>query len=55
MPEPEIPQQPETGSLERSRHEVLTAAHPLPPDEDAMIDDLTDEEDQLFLTAILEA
>lgn len=53
--EPGVPHQPETGSLERSRQDMLTAARPLPPDEDAVIEDLTDEEDQLFLTVILEA
>lgn len=41
--------------LERSREEVLNAARPLPPDEDALIGDLTEQEDRLFLEAILGA
>jgi hypothetical protein len=53
--EPGAPYRPGTDSLERSRREVLSAARPLPADEDAMIDDLTDDEDRLFLTAIIEA
>jgi hypothetical protein len=28
---------------------------PLPPDEDVLIDDLTEDEDRLFLAAVLEA
>jgi hypothetical protein len=39
-------------SSERNRDEVLAAARPLPDDEDVVIEDLTDSEDQLFLTAI---
>jgi hypothetical protein len=34
---------------------VLAAARPLPPDEDVLIDDLTEDEDRLFLAAVLEA
>ena len=42
-------------TLERGRAEVLSAARPLPPDEDVLIDDLTEDEDHLFLEAILSA
>ncbi len=42
-------------TLERQRSEVLDAARPLPPDEDVLIGELTDEEDRLFLAAILDA
>jgi hypothetical protein len=40
---------------ERGRTEVLDAARPLPPDEEVVIGDLTEEEDRLFLAAILSA
>jgi hypothetical protein len=42
-------------SLERERSDVLDAARPLPPDEDVVIGGFTDEEDHLFLAAILDA
>ena len=42
-------------SRERSREDVLAAARPLPPDEDVLIDDLTEDEDHLFITAVLDA
>ena len=42
-------------TLERSRQEVLEAARPLPLDEEALIEDLTEDEDRLFLSAILDA
>jgi hypothetical protein len=42
-------------TLERGRDDVLDAARPLPPDEDAVIDDLSEDEDRLFLAAILSA
>lgn len=42
-------------SLERSKEEVLAAAKPLPPDDEAVIEDLTEEEDRIFLDAILNA
>lgn len=45
----------QAGSLERSRNAVLTAARPLPSEDDAVIEGLTDDEDRLFLTAIIEA
>jgi hypothetical protein len=38
---------------ERSKEDVLDAARPLPPDDDVVIEDLSDEEDRLFLAAIL--
>jgi hypothetical protein len=34
-------------SRERSRDDVLAAARPLPPDEDVLMDDLTEDEDRL--------
>ncbi len=42
-------------SRERGRADVLDAAKPLPPDEDVLIDDLTEDEDSLFLAAIFDA
>jgi hypothetical protein len=42
-------------SRERSREEVLAAARPLPPHEDMVIEDLTDEEERIFVEAILDA
>jgi hypothetical protein len=42
-------------SLERSREEVLAAARPLPPHEEMIIEDLTDEEESIFLEAIFNA
>ena len=42
-------------TLERSREDVLGAARPLPPDEDVVIRDLSEEEDRLFLGAILDS
>jgi hypothetical protein len=38
-------------TLERSREDVLGAARPLPPDEDVVIEDLSEAEDRLFLGA----
>lgn len=40
---------------ERDKDDVLAAARPLPPDEDVLIDDLTEDEDRLFLAAVLDA
>ena len=40
-------------TLERGREQVLNAARPLPPDEEVLIGDLTEEEDRLFLEAIM--
>jgi hypothetical protein len=42
-------------SLERSREDVLRAARPLPPDDEVLIEDLTEDEDRIFLEAILSA
>jgi len=42
-------------TLERGREEVLNAARPRPPDEEALIGDLTEEEDRIFLEAIMSA
>jgi hypothetical protein len=56
MSEPEVTRSGSKGTtLERARNAVLDAARPLPPDADALIDDLTEDEDRLFLAAILEA
>lgn len=40
-------------SLERSREEVLTTARPLPSHEEMIIRDLTEDEERIFLDAIL--
>ncbi|HEX3955303.1 MAG TPA: hypothetical protein VHZ03_01585 [Trebonia sp.] len=45
----------EDATLERSREDVLAAARPLPPDEDVVIEDLSEAEDRLFLGAILDS
>jgi hypothetical protein len=42
-------------TLERSREEVLGAARPLPPADEMVIEDLTDDEERLFIEAILDA
>ena len=42
-------------TLERSREAVLAAARPLPPAEEMLIEDLTDEEERLFVETILDA
>jgi hypothetical protein len=42
-------------TLERSRNEVLQVARPLPPDEDVLMTDLAEDEDRMFLSAILSA
>ncbi len=52
-PEAHIPAS-RVATLERSREDVLDAARPLPPDDDVIIEDLSDEEDRLFLAAILD-
>jgi hypothetical protein len=56
MSEPE-PRQPASkgASLERSREEVLAAARPLPSHEEMVIEDLTDEEERVFVEAIFNA
>ncbi|HLI35779.1 MAG TPA: hypothetical protein VKV80_00335 [Streptosporangiaceae bacterium] len=56
MPEPEAHRSASPGaSLERSREEVLAAARPLPPDDEALIEGLTDEEERIFAEAIFNA
>jgi hypothetical protein len=40
---------------ERDKDDVLAAARPLPPDDEVLIDDLTEDEDRLFLAAVLDA
>lgn len=45
----------ERSHLKPDREIVLGSAWPLPPDEKALIGDLTEDEDHLFLTAILSA
>lgn len=41
-------------SLERDREELLESLRPLPPAEEMVIEDLTEEEDRLFMAAILD-
>jgi hypothetical protein len=41
--------------LERDRDDVLDPATPLPSGDDALIDDLSEDEDRTFLAAILDA
>ena len=56
LSEPEAPRPASKGTtLERDRNGVLDAARPLPPDADVLIEDLTEDEDRIFLDAILEA
>jgi hypothetical protein len=56
MSEPEAHKPVSQGvTRERAKDDVLAAARPLPPDEDALIDDLTEDEDRLFLAAVLDA
>jgi len=56
MTEPEARRpDPQRPSRERSRDDVLAAARPLPPDEDVRMDDLTEDEDRLFIAAVLDA
>jgi hypothetical protein len=56
MSEPGVPRSASKDTtLERDRNDVLDAARPLPPDADVLMDDLTEDEDRLFLAAILEA
>lgn len=56
MSEPEAREPASYGaSLERSREEVLAAARPLPPHEEMIIKDLTEDEERVFLDAILNA
>jgi hypothetical protein len=56
MSEPEAHKPVSQGvTRERAKDDVLAAARPLPPDEDVLIDDLTEDEDRLFLAAVLEA
>ena len=56
MSEPEVHRSVSKGTiLERDRNDALGAARPLPPDAGVLIDDLTEDEDRLFLAAIVEA
>ncbi|HUY51983.1 MAG TPA: hypothetical protein VMV92_40840 [Streptosporangiaceae bacterium] len=56
MSEPEARKPLSQGvTRERDKDDVLAAARPLPPDEDVLIDDLTEDEDRLFLAAVLDA
>jgi hypothetical protein len=56
MSEPEAHKPvPRGATREREKEDVLAAARPLPPDEDVLIDDLTEDEDRLFLAAVLDA
>lgn len=42
-------------SLERDRDEVLRVMRPLPPEDEMLIDDLSEDEDRRFMAAILSA
>jgi hypothetical protein len=42
------------GTLERSREDVLGSARPLPLDGEMVIEELSDDEDRLFLAAVLD-
>jgi hypothetical protein len=53
-PEAHVPASPGI-TWERSREEVLNAARPLPPDEDVVIEELSEDEDRLFLATILDS
>jgi hypothetical protein len=56
MSEPEVRKLSSHGATrERDKDDVLAAARALPPDEDVLIYDLTEEEDRLFLAAVLDA
>ncbi len=56
MSEPEAREPVSNGTtLERSREAALAAARPLPPAEEMLIEDLTEEEQRLFAEAILDA
>lgn len=56
MTEPEAHRpDPRGPSRERTRDDVLAAARPLPPDENVLIEDLTGDEDRLFVAAVLDA
>lgn len=53
MSEPQThPVRSRGGPLERTREEILAAAKPLPPPEDMLIEDLTEDESRRFLEAI---
>jgi hypothetical protein len=41
--------------MEPSREDVIEAARPLPPDEDVVIEELSGDEDRLFLAVILDS
>ena len=56
MSEPGVRRPTSSGeSLERSKEEVLAAARPLPPHEEMIIEDLTEDEERIFLDTILNA
>lgn len=56
MTEPEARKSDSQGpSRERTRDDVLAAARPLPPDKDALMSDLTEDEDRLFIATVLDA
>ena len=56
MSEPEARRPDSRGpSREQSKDDMLAAARALPRDEDVLIDDLTEDEDRLFIAAVLDA
>jgi hypothetical protein len=52
MAEPAKKQAPRGESLEKSVEEILAAARPIPPLDETIIEDLTEEEEQAFYDAI---
>ncbi len=55
MTEPAAHRPTEGESLEESVADILAAARPLPPLDEMVIDDLTEEEDRVFLETIFNA
>lgn len=52
MSEPSASERPWTGTLEKSVESILASARPLPPDDEMVIDALTEEEERRFFDAI---
>lgn len=53
--EPTTQRPPQRGAtLERTRAEILDGARPLPPEDQSLIEQLSDDEARLFLDAILD-
>lgn len=52
MSEPSPSHGPWIGSLEKSVESILASARPLPPDDEMVIDSLTEDEEHKFFDAI---